>query len=768
MSDKRAHAACAAAHRLHLPVLQPAPDAHRRGERRAAAGDRRPQARPRRASTRCSSAWASPTAATTGRRSSPAASSSASPSPARWSAGRPCCSPTSRPATSTPPPAPTCSTLLREAVDVDGQTTVDGHPRRRAPPRRADRVAVPRRRPRSSPTSPTRPRSRPRRDERGGAAMIRVALKGLAARPLRTALTTLAIVVGVAFGRAALHAHRHDARRGRRPVAAPPTTARTPSSSRKTAFTRVSDCDSRRRRRSRPRALDTRRAAPGVGVAVGDITDTDARSSAATASRVGNGPYFGVGFDAATPGRRAPHAVPPARRPLGDRPGPGRASTPATADEAGLRGRRHGPRRRPRRGRSFTRGRHRDVRRRQVARHGHGGAVFDLRAAQALFAKDGRYDRILVAGAPAPPPAELRAALAAALPHGVQVRDRARPRPLHARRRSRRSSGSSATVLLAFAGVAVLVGGFTIFNSLSITVAQRTREFGLLRMVGATRRQVLRRACCVEALAIGLLASRRRHRRRASALAAGLQRAVRRRWASELPAERALVARGAHGHRLAARRHARHACWRRLIPARRATRIAPVAALRDGGADGPRPGVVRPRRARRSPRVVGRPAAAPRRRGRPARPPQRDAQPRPHGRHRARADDRRRARDRGHRRRPGPQGQDVAARSSDRVAAERGRHRRRRLVADRPQGRAGVAPRPASGDVSASARTARSPSASRRASTPSTRRRSRGVFDYDWSHGRRAVLASLGDDGALVDDGLGRRSTAWTSASRSR
>ena len=62
------------------------------------------------------------------------------------------------------------------------------------------------------------------------------------------------------------------------------------------------------------------------------------------------------------------------------------------------------------------------------------------------------------------------------------------------------------TVLLAFAGVAVLVGSFTIFNSLSITVAQRTKEFGLLRMVGATRRQV-RGSVLLEALLIGLLAS---------------------------------------------------------------------------------------------------------------------------------------------------------------------------------------------------------------------------------------------------------------------
>ena len=46
------------------------------------------------------------------------------------------------------------------------------------------------------------------------------------------------------------------------------------------------------------------------------------------------------------------------------------------------------------------------------------------------------------------------------------------------------------TVLLAFAGVALLVGAFTIFNALSIAVAQRTRELGLLRMVGASRGQV--------------------------------------------------------------------------------------------------------------------------------------------------------------------------------------------------------------------------------------------------------------------------------------
>jgi putative ABC transport system permease protein len=46
------------------------------------------------------------------------------------------------------------------------------------------------------------------------------------------------------------------------------------------------------------------------------------------------------------------------------------------------------------------------------------------------------------------------------------------------------------TALLAFAGVALFVGAFLIFNTFSIIVAQRTRELGLLRAVGATRRQV--------------------------------------------------------------------------------------------------------------------------------------------------------------------------------------------------------------------------------------------------------------------------------------
>jgi putative ABC transport system permease protein len=60
--------------------------------------------------------------------------------------------------------------------------------------------------------------------------------------------------------------------------------------------------------------------------------------------------------------------------------------------------------------------------------------------------------------------------------------------------------------LLGFGGIALFVGAFVIFNTLSITVAQRTRELATLRTLGASRRQVLR-VVVLESLALGLFAS---------------------------------------------------------------------------------------------------------------------------------------------------------------------------------------------------------------------------------------------------------------------
>ncbi|HEY6889942.1 MAG TPA: FtsX-like permease family protein [Solirubrobacter sp.] len=62
------------------------------------------------------------------------------------------------------------------------------------------------------------------------------------------------------------------------------------------------------------------------------------------------------------------------------------------------------------------------------------------------------------------------------------------------------------TALLVFAAVALLVGGFLIFNTFTVTVAQRTKEFALLRVLGASRRQILR-SVLIETFAVGVIAS---------------------------------------------------------------------------------------------------------------------------------------------------------------------------------------------------------------------------------------------------------------------
>ena len=61
-------------------------------------------------------------------------------------------------------------------------------------------------------------------------------------------------------------------------------------------------------------------------------------------------------------------------------------------------------------------------------------------------------------------------------------------------------------MLLVFAGIALLVATFSIFNTFSITTAQRTQQSALLRTLGATRRQVLG-ATMLEAVVVGVVAS---------------------------------------------------------------------------------------------------------------------------------------------------------------------------------------------------------------------------------------------------------------------
>ncbi|MFF9018002.1 ABC transporter permease [Streptomyces sp. NPDC014870] len=60
--------------------------------------------------------------------------------------------------------------------------------------------------------------------------------------------------------------------------------------------------------------------------------------------------------------------------------------------------------------------------------------------------------------------------------------------------------------MLGFAGIALLVGIFLIVNTFSMLVAQRTREIGLMRAIGSSRSQV-NRSVLVEALLLGVVGS---------------------------------------------------------------------------------------------------------------------------------------------------------------------------------------------------------------------------------------------------------------------
>ncbi len=132
-------------------------------------------------------------------------------------------------------------------------------------------------------------------------------------------------------------------------------------------------------------------------------------------------------------------------------------------------------------------------------------AVFDFPTAQTLFHKQGKLDSISVAAKPGAEPAQLVREIKPLLPSTAQVRTG----QAEARQATKDTNGFLGIIqdfLLAFAGVALFVGIFVIANTLSITIAQRTRELATLRTLGATRRQVLG-SVMVEAFAIGLLAS---------------------------------------------------------------------------------------------------------------------------------------------------------------------------------------------------------------------------------------------------------------------
>jgi putative ABC transport system permease protein len=137
-----------------------------------------------------------------------------------------------------------------------------------------------------------------------------------------------------------------------------------------------------------------------------------------------------------------------------------------------------------------------------------GGATFTMfttEAAQRYVGEVGKFDSISIAADEGVPQQELVDHLDTVLPDGVEAVTGA---TVTEENQDAMREGLSFfnTFMLVFALVALLVGGFIIFNTFFITVAQRTRENALLRAIGASRRQVLA-AVLLEALGIGLVAS---------------------------------------------------------------------------------------------------------------------------------------------------------------------------------------------------------------------------------------------------------------------
>ncbi|MPY53095.1 ABC transporter permease [Streptomyces acidicola] len=137
-----------------------------------------------------------------------------------------------------------------------------------------------------------------------------------------------------------------------------------------------------------------------------------------------------------------------------------------------------------------------------------GAAIFylDTKTAQAsLLGEKGVYTNVNVTAASGFSDAQLKKNVSAALDGGYQVQTAKEVADANAKDVGE-FMGVMKYAMLGFAGIAFLVGIFLIINTFSMLVAQRTREIGLMRAIGSSRRQV-NRSVLVEALLLGVFGS---------------------------------------------------------------------------------------------------------------------------------------------------------------------------------------------------------------------------------------------------------------------
>jgi putative ABC transport system permease protein len=132
-------------------------------------------------------------------------------------------------------------------------------------------------------------------------------------------------------------------------------------------------------------------------------------------------------------------------------------------------------------------------------------AVFDVPTAQDLLGKQGELDQIFMAPKSGVSDAELAKQAQPLLPQSAVVQTGSEKSEADAKE----TNDEFAVIqyfLLAFAAIALIVGSFVIFNTLSMTLAQRVRELATLRTLGASRKQVMR-SVLLEGFITGLFAA---------------------------------------------------------------------------------------------------------------------------------------------------------------------------------------------------------------------------------------------------------------------